>query len=549
MDTDFLKQHPFSLDDEDTQWVIQTFQGLSNLEKLGQIHIPLLLDTSNTSIEKNRKHSVGGVHIPGALPGSEREKILSAFKKQIRVPLFVTGDIEFGSIGSLPDSPTFPPQMGAAAAGEDSAAILAEAAAIHGRSQGFNWNFAPVADIVFNFRSSITGPRAFSSDPEIVMQMTCGYVRKLQSLGMAACLKHWPGDGVDSRDQHMVTSCNSLSMDEWRKSFGSVYKAAIDQGVLSIMSAHIALPAYFLDLPSAAWEYRHVPASINPYLNNRLLREDLGFNGLIISDATPMAGLTSCGPWKEVLPRVIQNGCDMFLFSNGIDRDMSIMKSAIETGQLTKDRLNEAVLRVLAMKAALKLHKEQESEPVELSTHREHIEIKRHKMVEKSITLVKDDQNILPISPKSHGRILLIENYEDVPQFSCTDKPFSHYLERAGFSVDIYTEETIVDPDLYDLILYGISQIEQFGHGEYFIKWGELHHGMIKSMQRFWHEIPTIMISFYNPFHLFDAPEVKTYINTYHVSDTVYSVLVEKLLGKQGFTGRFPAAPVDDYCG
>ena len=122
-------------------------------------------------------------------------------------------------------------------------------------------------------------------------------IDEFQSQGVAATVKHWPGEGYDDRDQHLVTTINPLTMAQWEATFGRLYRAAIAQGVMSVMSAHIAFPAYVLAHDPDAGLEAYRPASTSRLLNQTLLRDELGFNGLIVSDATPMAGL---GAWVGV---------------------------------------------------------------------------------------------------------------------------------------------------------------------------------------------------------------------------------------------------------
>src|SRR5690606_4024428 len=184
-----------------------------------------------------------------------------------------------------------------------------------------------------------------------------------QANGVAATVKHWPGEGYDDRDQHLVTTVNPLSMAEWEQSFGRLYRKAIETGVMSVMSAHIALPAFIRAIDPEAGAEAFRPASLSRLLNEDLLRRELGFNGLIVSDATPMAGLGDWGPRDMVLPELVIAGCDVILFSDDPNGDLMRLVKAVADGRLSQDRVDEAVTRVLALKAALGLHKEDYPEP------------------------------------------------------------------------------------------------------------------------------------------------------------------------------------------
>ena len=168
------------------------------------------------------------------------------------------------------------------------------------KALGFNWSFTPVVDINYNFKSPIVNIRSFGSDPDKVLRMASAYVKGMQKEGVAACLKHWPGDGMDDRDQHNITSINSMDMESWRNSYGKVYKQLIEEGVMSIMSAHISLPAYYREKdPDFPFE-KILPGSLSKELNQELLRGELGFNGLIITDASIMGGYNANGNRREL---------------------------------------------------------------------------------------------------------------------------------------------------------------------------------------------------------------------------------------------------------
>ena len=181
-------------------------------------------------------------------------------------------------------------------------------------------------------------------------------MRGAKKNGVAVAIKHFPGDGIDERDQHILTSVNSLSREEWDESFGKIYSSLISQGAETVMVGHIALPAY------ADRDERFLPASLSRSLITGLLREKLGFNGMVSTDATPMVGFTSAMPRARAIPSAIAAGVDMILFNKDIDEDYRFLLEGIRDGILTVERLDDAVTRILATKAALGLHIKQKRE-------------------------------------------------------------------------------------------------------------------------------------------------------------------------------------------
>ena len=548
-----LQKTPFNLTDDDLGWVTDTYESMSLEEKAGQMFIPLAMDLGKKNLDRLLEYNPGGVQRLVSMPAPMLKDSAEYLQNNSRIPLLLTGDLEFGSLGTIGAGGTsFQTQLGTAASAhaERDVERMARIAAREGSALGFNWSFSPVVDINYNFRSYISASRSFGSDPRKVEKLGRIYIETLQKEGMAACAKHWPGDGVDERDQHMVTTHNSLTMEDWNNSYGRIYKEMIDAGVKSVMSAHITLGAWDRELNPHVKAEEILPATISENLNIKLLREKLGFNGVIISDATGMAGLTSLGSREKIVPLVINSGCDIFLFSVDDNYDFSILLNSIKSGIIPEERVREAVLRILALKASLGLHRKQTSggkeEPASAVLGNPEHGKWRDECAADSITLVKDTQNLLPVSAEKYPRVLLIQNKPAALFGSPEELKFRDYLEDDGFEVTVMEEDVFPSPEFFDLVIYVVNQLRFFGKGSYFADWPELHRGLMKSMIRTWDTIPTMMISLSNPYHLFDAPRVKTYINAYSPIDAVQKELVDKITGKSGFKG---ISPVDPFCG
>ncbi len=172
---------------------------------------------------------------------------------------------------------------------------------------------------------------------------------------MVVCIKHFPGDGTEERDQHLVLGVNELTPQEWDESFGRVYAHHIDAGVDMIMAGHIALPAYSKLLDPSLRDQDVMPATLAPELLQGLLKDRLGFNGVVVTDASHMLGMSSAMRRQDYVPRAIASGCDMFLFFNDMAEDFGFMLDGVRDGLITAERLDDAVRRVLGLKARLDL--------------------------------------------------------------------------------------------------------------------------------------------------------------------------------------------------
>ena len=180
---------------------------------------------------------------------------------------------------------------------------------------------------------------------------------------MALCMKHFPGDGRDERDQHVVTSYNDCTVEEWDASYRKIWEWGIGAGIESIMVGHIMLPEYSRKLRPGIADADILPATVAPELLTDLLRDDLGFNGVILTDASIMVGLTSALPRERQMVQAITAGCDMILFFRNHDEDFGYVRDAIRSGEITAERLDDALTRILGLKAKLGLHRRDSRRP------------------------------------------------------------------------------------------------------------------------------------------------------------------------------------------
>ncbi|WNS46673.1 glycoside hydrolase family 3 N-terminal domain-containing protein [Paenibacillus sp. MMS20-IR301] len=561
MEINGLREKPFNLNDQDMDWVRSTFGKMTVQEKIGQLFFMVGYKQDEQFLKKIAQDvGIGGL-MCRAMAAGEVTAAVTTLQQSARIPLLIAANLEAGGQGITKDGTKVGSNMAVAATGNTELAYqLGRICAVEGRSVGANYAFAPVIDIDYNFRNPITNTRTFGNDPQRVLEMGSAYVRGCQEQGMAVSIKHFPGDGMDERDQHLVTSVNPLSPDAWDHSYGMVYRHLIEEGAKTVMVGHIALPEYSKLLNPALRDEDILPASLASELLNGLLRERLGFNGLIITDATTMAGMNIAMPRNELVPRAIEHGCDMFLFTKNLEEDVRFMREGLENGLLTDSRLDEAVLRILGLKASLKLH-EQDNVPVlagaaGLLRQESHLDTARA-VADQSITLVKEEAGVLPVTPARYPRVLLydIESEANALGYNKTSglaAAFIPLLEQAGFKVARFEPAGVYEglqssftemKDSYDLIIYLCNLATKSNQTAVRIEW---LNPMGVNVPNYIHSIPTLFISTENPYHLLDVPRVKTYINTYGINDYTLPLLIEKLMGTSQFKG---SSPVDPFCG
>ncbi len=537
---------PFNLDRVALDWVRTTFEKLTPDERIAQLFV-LRSGLDAAGFETIKRFRPAGITAVFGADSDAELKNIADLVAASPVPPLISADLE-GSRMSLPfGTPVLNPLGLAAVDDPDATAEVSRIMAEEAVAAGINWSFTPVIDISHAFKSAIVGTRGFGSDVDAIERHALTQIKVFQAHGIAATVKHWPGEGFDDRDQHLVTTINPLGLEEWERTFGRLYRAAIEAGVMSVMSGHIAFPAFVRSLDPAAGLEAFRPASASRVLNVTLLRERLGFNGLIVSDATGMAGLGSWARRDVAIPEVLSGGCDVILFSNDPEADADAIRAALASGKLDQGRVDEAVMRVLGFKAALRLHlpkAARKDAPRGTKANRAIAEA----ITARAPTLVKDTQRLLPLDPKRHTRVLVITPGIVMP-FMPEPLPFAlpEMLRAEGFEVTIHAPGAPINRENHDLVLYLFGDETLLTRSRIFIDWLKLSGGnVIEAMQRSWHDIPTMMISFGYPYLLYDAPRVPTYVNAYSTLESVQRAVVDALLGRGEWNRH---NPVDPFCG
>ena len=335
-------------------WVETTLNTLSLREKLGQMLVPMLTKHSILPLPLDEwvdKYKVGGGHVFGGTA-----EYINTFVEKAQaasnIPLLISGDLDKGGGDRIKEGTLFQYQMALGAADREELAYkLGRAIAIENLAVGFNWTFSPIVDIcaIPDYLRHIA---AIGEAPEQIARLAIAEINGIQENGMAACAKHFPGDGFDDRDQHLTTLINPLSAEEWREKSGWIFKQMIDAGVYSIMNSCIAQPS--LD-PTGDPSFPR-PSIISRTLTTDILRKELGFNGVIVTDALNMGGVTHHYPQPERYALALEAGNDILLFVTRMDQTVEYLINCVESGRVPEEQINNSVRRILTMKAKLGLH-------------------------------------------------------------------------------------------------------------------------------------------------------------------------------------------------
>ncbi|MCQ2429732.1 MAG: glycoside hydrolase family 3 protein [Clostridia bacterium] len=559
-----LTESPFRLDETAVLWVEETLARMSEDEKIRQLFCLITYDDDEQALTRLAREVKPGGVMCRPMPLDACRRAARIMQDNSDVPLLLSANLESGGAQAVTEGTALGRPMQIAALPRERTAFaerLGRVSAREGMAAGLNWSFSPVADIDFNWRNPITNTRTFGSDPDTVAELTAACVRGIESEGMAACAKHFPGDGRDERDQHIAPSVNDLDVEGWDRTYGQVWRRAIREGVRSIMVGHILFPAWERREDPGAGREDLLPASVSRAVVTGLLREHLGFGGLIVTDSSTMAGLACFLPRERLVPMTIAAGCDMFLFTKDYTEDLSFMKSGLEAGIITRERLDQAVTRILALKASLGLHEKQRAGtliPPEKAAHavvgcREHRQWAGTVAAE-AITLVREETGVLPLTPEKYPRLLFVplddrqEGASVMPTDTRQNERLRCALEEAGFRVTVFRPapgfEGMMTPvrevtDSFDAIIYAASLATRSNRTTVRIAWAP---PMGADVPVYTHTLATVFVSLDNPYHLIDVPQVRTYINCYAGTDDVIRGLVDRLLGRAAFSG---VSPVD----
>lgn len=580
-----LKAKPYYLDDAGVKWVEETIASMTPEEKIGQLFVNMGASrTEEYLTQVLRDYKFGAVRYnPGpAKDVHEQNRIL---QENSKIPLLIASNAEAGGSGACTDGTYvgYPIKLGAAADAQW-AYEMGRISGVESSAIGCNWAFAPIVDLLLNWRNPIISNRAFGADPDLVLAYGKAYLKGMAESGVACAMKHFPGDGVDERDHHLSSSVNSMTMAEWDATFGVVYAGMIEAGVQSVMVGHIMMPAYQKHFNPGMKDSALLPASLCKELTTDLLKGKLGFNGLVVTDASHMVGMTGALPRRLVVPTAIAAGCDLFLFFNDPEEDLGYMMEGYRNGIITEERLTEALRAILGTKAALGLHKKAKKDIVEpAETALQKIGLPENKAItaqvtDQAITLAKNIQEgILPVTPERYKKILVIP-VKGPPNpaasiFGGGGTPpwetFADEMRKCGFEVEVFEsalEKLMKLPEeerakgirnmyagkapisgltsKYDLII-NVAQVVGGMQPVERVSWPASKG--TPDLPWYVHEVPTILISFSTPFLLADAPAVKCMINAYDARPATIEATVKKLAeGVEAFKG---VSPVDVFCG
>ena len=558
---------------EALKWADAELRRMTLDEKIGQlisvgVNATFLNRESEAFRELRRqveRNHIGGIILfRGAV--YESAHLVNRMQELARRPLLISADLEAGSGMRFDDTINFPWNMAVGATGNaEYARRQGEVTAREARAMGVQQIFAPVVDVNNNAANPVINVRSYGEDPEAVARMAAAFTEGAQAGGVIATAKHFPGHGDTAVDSHRGLPV----IDVTRARLDAVelvpFRAAVAAGIGSVMIAHIGLPQ--LDpttvspLPSAQArrpgyadtevmvENARLPATLSPAVIGGLLRRDLVFDGIVVTDALDMSGLTIYFTPGESAVRAVLAGADMLLKPADTDATVRGLREAVTGGRLTEKRIEESARRLLAAKYDLGLTRQRIAplEDIDRIVSNDAALKLAQEIAEHAITLVRDDAGLLPASKlPAEARIfnLAITNGED--RLFVTNN-FASTLSRGGRKVetavlDERSTEKDVDRALEKAKDAGLIVVSMYGR----VRTGQSNSGALpesgmralkKLIER---KAPLVGISFGNPYLLQSFPELKTYMVAYGDMPSLQRAAARALLGEIDITGKLP---------
>lgn len=491
------------------------------------------------------RFGVGGVVFFRSDPLSQIA-LVNDLQRQAEVPLLVSQDMEWGAGMRVDHATTFPRMMAIGASrNPDLAYALGLATAREARAMGVHQVYAPVADVNNNARNPVISTRSFGEQPELVAEMATAQVHGLQDGGIIATAKHFPGHGDTSVDSHRGLPVLPFSRSRLEEVELVPFRQAIDRGVMSIMTGHLALPELQGD--------SLVPASLSAEISTRLLRETLGFRGLVITDALNMQGVSADYGAGEAAVRALEAGADLLLMSTDEYGARTAVIRAVQEGRLSNERIDESALRMLRAKEWLGLDLSVLVDPQEARevVHAPEHEVLARAIARSGLTLLRNNGEVLPLSGNV-DRILVVTLSGGSD--ASTGAPFASYLRSSarGSSVARIHLDARSAKEHYDAAAANASEYDVVILAS-FVQASSAGSLALSPMQAAFANTlaggrtPVVVVSFGTPYLAMEMNPPQAYLLAYDASDASQRAAAQGIVGQAAISGRLPVTIPDRY--
>ncbi|MGX1270121.1 glycoside hydrolase family 3 protein [Streptomyces phaeoluteigriseus] len=451
------------------------------------------------------------------------------------LPVLISTDQEHGIVARVGEPATlFPGAMAIGAGGSRAdARTLGRVAGGELRAMGVRQDYSPVADVNVNPANPVIGVRSFGADPKAVAELAAAEIRGYRAAGVAATAKHFPGHGDTAVDSHYGFPVITHTREVWEELDAVPFRAAIAAGVDSVMTAHILVPA--LDDSGD-------PATLSRPIVTGLLRERLGYDGVVVTDALDMAGVRTKYGDDRVPVLALKAGVDQLLNPPKLDVAWNAVLEAVRDGELTEARLEESVLRILRLKDRLGLladpyvSRDRVGRTVGTKAHRATAD----RIAERTTTLLVNEGSLLPLSPRTHRRLLVVG--ADPASPSGTTGPPTGVLAAAltalGFTATALSTGTAPSAETIARAVTAAGEADAVVVGTYNVTATSPQKALVEQLLATGR--PVVAVAVRNPYDVAQLPSVKAYLAAYSWTDVELRAAARVIAGTVEPQGRLP---------
>ncbi len=564
----FVPVLAFRPDQKAYKWADKQLKKMTLDEKIGQmVHIGVNAEFINQDsaafLDLKRQvveNKVGGitVFVGGVY---ETVHLMNRMQEAAKIPLLISADFETGVGMRFPDAVNFPWNMAIAATGNtEFARRQGVIVGRESRATGVQQVFAPTVDVNNNAQNPVINVRSYGENAEEVARFGTAFMQGLQSENVLATAKHFPGHGDTAVDSHRGLPVINFSRERLEQTEFVPFRAMIKAGVGSVMISHISMPQ--LDATEvkplrvsekAAYaesevitEATTIPATLSPNIIQNVLKKDMNFDGLVVTDAMDMSGLTLYFNAEEGAVRAVLAGNDILVKPASSDAPVRGLKEAVKTGRITEERINQSVRKILAYKYKLGLNEKKTTSLEAIDTIVSGAETRKlaDEIANNAMTLVKNEDNFLPLKSGKRVVVLCITNGEDR---NFVGNTLTGTLRQNGLLTERIVideratakqiEDAIAKSKAADVVVAGLYGRVRSG-AKNSIGLPEAGEKVLREVLK--SDVKTVAVSFGNPYLLLGFPEIKNYVVAYGDMTALQRAAGNSLMGKNDFIGKLP---------
>jgi beta-glucosidase-like glycosyl hydrolase/CubicO group peptidase (beta-lactamase class C family) len=535
-------------------WVETTLHKMTDDEKIGQLLFTTYhgsFTSTDADAYKKMMHDVDDLHVGGFINITQMSPLgiiksqayptavlTNQLQARSKVPLLIGADFERGAAMRLDEGTSFPTAMALAAAGNPADAYtMGKITTLEARAVGIQWIYAPVSDVNNNPGNPIINTRSFGEDPQRVAEYVAQFVRGVQENGGLATAKHFPGHGDTAADSHIDLPVIRADKDRLEHLELVPFRSAIDAGVGSIMTGHLSIPALEPD--------PNTPATLSKNVLTGVLRDELHFQGLVVTDAMDMGGITTRFAPGEAAVRAVLAGADALLMPPVPDAAFEALQAAVKSGRISQERLDASVRRILQAKARLELNK---NKLVDLNAINEKFgrapwQKEAQDISDRGVTLLRDKAHLLPLDSAKPARALLLAFYADPEPYPGED--LERELRLRFDSVTTLRADTrfvkastlkLPPADSFDIAILALFVRVSDRKGNVDVPAEQL----TLAKQVFDAGKPVITVGLGSPYLIENFPQADTWLATFGISDVAQISIARALFGQIPIQGHLP---------